>query len=360
MFSAPAGTTPTGGGAQYINLGNLPAFNTQNIQLAAQNAANLALAQAQILDPYVAAQFYQNLERAFPQNQAVMAQASANTLAMLRGGLPPDVANYIRMVSAEQQVQGTHAATARNLGMTSLQMAQAGFQQAAQQAQISRYLMPPTMDVFGATARLQTALIEGTTLDPAQALQAAVQMRAQDIDYTLGQQRLRQEQARINAQLAAQSAQLQWARELSAMNRQFEQWKFNTEMELYRDALAQEQARQQAFGRGFTGTAAAGGLTGYQTPLMAARPSFAATAAGQGLESDWARAARLRDQANAAYTAAASYTAPGSPAPVTADRNFGLYSYGPGTGELYINPVTGAMERTNMPVTDDPFRAAGF
>ena len=221
------------------------AANNANLDQAARNAPAMAIRTAQTLDPYMAGQFYQNLSKAYPDWQDTVAQQVSNTQQYMSGVIPEDAANLIRMYSAEQGMEGAHANTARNLGLTSLDLMNKGFEQGTQLAQQSQYLMPPTTDVSAWAGNYFGALADKGTLTPAQGLEAALSLRSQDLQdkwqnmqYSFDRERLRLDAEKFNAEMS-------WSRQLSEMNRAYDKWRYNQEMGMYRDAVAARAKEQK-------------------------------------------------------------------------------------------------------------------
>jgi hypothetical protein len=251
-------TRITSGG---ITAPDVMAQNVAAAQTAAAQGPELAMQIAQQLEPMVAEQFYRNLETAFPGYREIFGQMTGNVGAALRGELPSDVADMIRMFSAEQQMQGTLAATARNLGLTSLERADIGFGQAAQLFDLAqRYLTPPQMDVYGTSENIRNQLAAAGMITPFQAGQLA--MESERLELERREQALRQQELsvstefksedialqrdRLQAEIAQFNSRMSWDQQLSTMNRQYEEWAMSVQMDLYRRAEAarrQEQAQ---------------------------------------------------------------------------------------------------------------------
>ena len=218
------------------------AANAAAMRPAAEEGRDLSKDMAQDLNPEMAREFEKALLDASPQARAIQAQMAENTGSMLRGEIPDDVADLIRQYSAEQQMQGTHAGTARNLGRTSLDLSTQGFQQGLQlQEMSSRYLTAPTVDIAGQAASMRDQIYGRTTLDPGQA----------------GSLSLQSEQ--LSAQESAMRADLDWQRELSSMNKARESFIDQQQADLLRRSVDAQAATQGAMTSGFRSVA---GLTG--------------------------------------------------------------------------------------------------
>jgi len=250
--TSSGGSTGTGTGrsvfdASSINdlVAQIVAANNANIGNAAQRASELALNTAQMLDPYMAQQFYENLGQVYPDWQGTVQQQVQNTQQYLQGVIPDDAADLIRMYSAEQGMQGAHANTARNLGLTTLDLMNLGFTQGTQLASQSQYLMPPMTDVSAWAGQYFGALNDASVLRPADALQAALTQRGQDLESQWRSQSLSFEREKLRLQSEMFNAEMSWSRELSAMNAAYDKWKFNTEMNLYKKSAAARSEEQK-------------------------------------------------------------------------------------------------------------------
>jgi len=223
--------------ANQLNLGNAPAMGRM--------ASGMALDAASVLDPFASDRFYQNLEKAFPGYRDTFSQMTANTQAMLQGRIPDDVADMVRMISAEYGVQGGHEATARNLGLTSLDMATQGFQQGGQLFGIAdQYLTPDQYDVFAATDQIRSQLLAAGLVTPGQVGQMELELRRQDTTKQLEMERLNLERRRLDMAQSQWQAEMSWNRELSNLNREWEQMIYDTQQQLYNDAAAARSAEQ--------------------------------------------------------------------------------------------------------------------
>lgn len=231
-----------------IDVGNIirgtRAANISTAAGAAEAGTQQALAMASRLDPAVAERFYANLERAFPDFQETFGQMSANTMAMLRGELPPDVEALVRQYAAEAGFQGTMRRTARDLGRTSLDIATQGFTQGATLFEIAdRYLTPPTFDVFAGAESIRGQLTAAGAISPAQVMGAQLTARGQDLEYSIASQRLQ-------ASIEQFQANLDWQRQLSAMELDYERQRDATLQRMQRQAMAARREESQAFAAG--------------------------------------------------------------------------------------------------------------
>ena len=228
--------------------GSVPNNNNATAQAAGRTATDSALETAQRLDAYTSQRFYENLEAAFPNYREVFGQMSSNTEALLSGQVPTDVADMIRMYSAEQGVQGANANTARNLGMTSLDLATQGFQQGGELFNIANeQLTPDQYDVFGATDQIRSQLISAGMLTPAQAaeIELASQSQSQRQSEFAAELGLKRDQLRLGE--SQFNAEMSWQREVSNMNREWDQMIYDTQQRMYNQATAARRAENQSY-----------------------------------------------------------------------------------------------------------------
>jgi hypothetical protein len=121
---------------------NIPGMANQSIQFGLNAAPQINQANMQ--------QLTQMLNQVIPGYQGMMGTAATNTQALLKGQLPQDVIDQIQRSTAFQAMRGGfagtgagHALTARDLGLTSLQLQGQGQQQMGNLIQLARgYLMP--------------------------------------------------------------------------------------------------------------------------------------------------------------------------------------------------------------------------
>jgi len=122
-----------------------------NIPNLAGQSINFGLANAPAINQQQMQQLQGLLNQALPGYQGMVNQASANTASLLQGNVPADVQNQIQRSAAFQTLQSgafaggapRGAVTARDLGLTSLNLQQTGFNQAQSLIGTARnYLMP--------------------------------------------------------------------------------------------------------------------------------------------------------------------------------------------------------------------------
>ena len=208
---------------------------------AARQAIELAEGAAKGLNPAGASEFYKALETALPGYRGVVNQMQANTMSALRGELPPDVVNMIRMTSGEQRQQGALEGTARNLGLTSLQRSDQGFKMGEELVGMAKnFLTAPTYDVFSGYERAFQQIFGAGTMSPTQA--AAISAEGQSLG--LRGAELGQRAYEFDATQA-------WNRELSAMNRSFEQAKMSIEANMSDQSIRQAQAGRAIEGNAY-------------------------------------------------------------------------------------------------------------
>lgn len=220
VTSGSSGTS-LGSSGSIMDMARSAATQNRNaVGNATRDAAALALESARTLDPYVAERFYENLDRAFPGYRETFSQMTQNTNQMLQGRVPDDVADMVRMYSAEQGIQGHHANTARNLGLTSLDMAQKGFTQGESLFDLaSKYLTPPVGDVYASAEGIRRDLVDVGTLRPADAINAALTKRGQDINQQQFSTQMSFERDKLKLQADMFQAEYDWNARADALNR---------------------------------------------------------------------------------------------------------------------------------------------
>ena len=188
-----------------------PTVSPAKYQAAVQSATNpstsakQAVDIANILDPKLASDFQKELATALPGYQQIVQQMSSQVQDMMSGALPKDVQEQIDMMSAQRNLKGGRYggiagnATARDLGLSSLQMSQQGFASAKDLLNlVTTKLMPPSADVsklFGETNQL-----------------------------SLQQTQLAQQQYQYQSSM-------DWSQELSNWNKNFEQYATNLNLQ---------------------------------------------------------------------------------------------------------------------------------
>ena len=221
--------------------------NLRNAPAIGRTATGMAREAASTLDPFASDQFYNALETAFPGYREMFSQMQGNTMDMLQGRVPTDVADMVRMYSAEQGMQGAHASTARNLGLTSLDMATQGHSQGMDLFGLSKnYLTAPTYDVFAATDQIRGQLLAAGLITPAQAGQLQLEANAQRLQQQDADRMYDLQSRKMDMDASMFNAEMSWARELSALNRSWEQMVFNTQRGLYQDAVSARAKEQSA------------------------------------------------------------------------------------------------------------------
>jgi hypothetical protein len=159
----------------YWNL-NVPAMATQSIQFGYQNAP--------AMNRFNMAQLQRMLGQALPGYQAMIGQATANTASLLRGEIPSDVQSAIQRADAETALAGgfagsgaAKALTARDLGLTSLNLEQTGQTQMQNLIGMTRnYLMPQPVN--------PTSLLPLSDLISTSAWSKASTFQAGEAEYT--------------------------------------------------------------------------------------------------------------------------------------------------------------------------------
>lgn len=123
-----------------------------NIPNMAGQSINFGLANAPQINQANLGQLQQMLSQVLPYYQQNLNQMQANTTSLLGGNVPTDVQQQIQRSAAFTSLMGgtagagtgmTGAITARDLGLTSLQLQNQGFTQGSNLLQLARsYLMP--------------------------------------------------------------------------------------------------------------------------------------------------------------------------------------------------------------------------
>lgn len=213
--------TPT---ADSILSGNVAAA-----QSGAEAGTEIALQMSEQLNAAAADTFYQNLETAFPGYQDLLSKMTSNVSSSLSGVLPEDVSDLVRMYSAEQGQSGAMANTARNLGLTSLERSDIGFEQGAKLFGLtSEYLTPPTMDVFDTATAFGGQISGESMISPYEAGQLDIQ------------------ESQLAASIDQFNASLAWDQEVSRMNLAYEQWATQQQQDYLQQALAARSAESEA------------------------------------------------------------------------------------------------------------------
>ena len=211
-------------------------------------AANQAQSVADILDPKMAEQFASELEAALPGYKNIVQSMSKATQDMISGKLPGDVQAQISQMTAEKNLQGGRYGgiagnlTARDLGLTSLQLSQQGQVSAKSLLElVTTKLMPPQIDVSKIfSENLSSNLSAG--LGSAKIGESGAGLSSQG---SLESARL----ASSNAQFSSNQA---FEQEMANWNKQFENFalKYNMDKEARSEAMTMNeygQSRAQAF-----------------------------------------------------------------------------------------------------------------
>jgi hypothetical protein len=158
---------------EYWNL-NIPDMATQSLEYGYQ--------QAPALNQFNMQQLEGLLGRALPGYQQMVSTAAGNTQALLSGQIPSDVQSQIQRTTAESAIAGGFAGsgaarslTARDLGLTSLQLQQTGQSQMSSLIGTARnYLMPqpvnptsllPLSDLIGGAEWSKAATFQANQAD---------------------------------------------------------------------------------------------------------------------------------------------------------------------------------------------------
>jgi hypothetical protein len=158
---------------EYWNL-NIPDMATQSLEYGYQ--------QAPALNQFNMSQLQGLLGQALPGYQQMIGTAAGNTQALLSGQIPSDVQSQIQRTTAESAIAGGFAGsgaarslTARDLGLTSLQLQQTGQSQMSSLIGTARnYLMPqpvnptsllPLSDLIGGAAWSKSATFQANQAD---------------------------------------------------------------------------------------------------------------------------------------------------------------------------------------------------
>jgi hypothetical protein len=209
------------------------------------------------LGPAYAASFATAMDAVAPGWKGIMHQLEGGIQTMLQGKLPADVTSMIEKTMAEKNLSGgrygqvADSATAKTLGLTSLGMVQAGQAEANQYLQIAKGLSPQVTDLQG--------LIGGAMTFESQAKQLALQERqltetmkqaAEDTALKKLQLQLtsQAQQAELSERQYEFGASLNWEKQVSAWNRDYERWSTGERQRLAQQGIASEEriAGQQA------------------------------------------------------------------------------------------------------------------
>jgi len=271
-YSAPI--TPSAAQAGAIS-GNATAAASSGAQ-----SVELAKKAAEGLNPIAATEFYKALGAALPGYRDVVNQMQTNTMSALKGELPPDVVNLIKMQSGERQQQGALASTARNLGLTSLQRSDLGQQMGTNLLNLAKNnLTAPTYDVFSGYQNAFSQMFQSNAMSPSQAAQINL---------------AQQGQAEVGRQFDANQA---WERELSGINLAYTRERDAINANLAERQISMASAVTQGENAGYQGLMGRtlGGRTGIEDlahlgsgkPSSTPTASAAVLAATQGTGPGW-------------------------------------------------------------------------
>lgn len=221
--------------------------NTAAGQVAATVSPTAAITTAKTIDPVLSNRFYENLSKSFPGYQQMFQQMVGNTNNLLQGNIPSDVEAKVRQYAAEFGFQGTAPRTARDLGKTSYDLSQQGFENATKLFDISKnYLTPPTTDISAVAESIRSQIAGASMLSPAQALQAQVELKNLESQTKYQNASLMLEQQKLAASIAQQQAENDMAREVSLANLEYERWRDIQNMEMQQASLQAGTANQSA------------------------------------------------------------------------------------------------------------------
>lgn len=202
------------------------------------------------LGPAYAASFATAMDAVAPGWKGIMHQLEGGIQTMLQGKLPADVTSMIEKTMAEKNLSGgrygqvADSATAKTLGLTSLGMVQAGQTEANQYLQIAKGLSPQVTDLQG--------LVSGAMTFESQAKQLALQERqltetmkqaAEDTALKKLQLQLtsQAQQAELSERQYEFGASLNWEKQVSAWNRDYERWSTGEQQRLARQEIASKE-----------------------------------------------------------------------------------------------------------------------
>jgi hypothetical protein len=135
--------------------GQIPMENWDvNAQALASQSIGYGLAEAPEINQQNMVQLQRMLDQTMPGWREMMSQATSNASDLLRGAIPQDISDLTRRTAAQGAISGGFAGTgaagsltARDLGLTSLQLQQTGMSELQSLLQTTRsYLMPQPVD----------------------------------------------------------------------------------------------------------------------------------------------------------------------------------------------------------------------
>lgn len=226
-------------------------------------ATSLATNMASNLNNAASTEFYEALNTAFPGWRGTFEQMQNMTRDMMAGRLPEDVVNFIRQTSGERQQQGALASTARNLGLTSLQMQQQGFGNATNLFDlVKRSLTAPTADVFGLASGLESQLMGLNSMSLLSRSQLGLQMSEAARAGSQFNQNMAENQRQFNAGTSERAsvrdiAQGQWSAEFARMmdetlwNRNWNNQMFDWQRNMFDQSRISQQTNRSSFASGY-------------------------------------------------------------------------------------------------------------
>jgi len=202
------------------------------------------------LQPAYAASFAMAMDAVAPGWKGIMSQLEGGIRDLLGGRLPEDVTRMIESTMAEKNLQGgrygqiADAATARTLGMTSLDMTYKGMDAATKYLSVARDLSPQVTDLQSLISGAQTYNLESKRLAAQQQELSArmAESARQEADATA----LRKLQLLLGAEASKNElaerkyefdSQLDWKKQVSNWNRQYEQWATGQNADMMRMVL---------------------------------------------------------------------------------------------------------------------------
>lgn len=139
-----------------LNAANkIPNINWEvGVEPMESRSIEFGLSNAPVINEFNMGQLQGMLDKVMPGWKDMFGQANVNAAALLRGAIPTDVSQMVQRNAAQTALTGgfagtaaTGALTARDLGLTSLQLQQTGLSEFEQLLQTTRnYLMPQPID----------------------------------------------------------------------------------------------------------------------------------------------------------------------------------------------------------------------
>lgn len=210
------------------------------------------------LGPAYAASFASAMNAVAPGWKDIMGRLEGGIRDLLGGKLPADVTSMIESTMAEKNLSGgrygqvADSATARTLGLTSLDMVGKGMDEANKYLQIAKGLSPQVTDLSG--------LIGGAMQYQSEAERLALQKS--ELSYSMAANTQKQADStalqKLQLLLTAQGqkdvlaqrnkefdASLDWTKQVSAFNRQYESFVNKTNERLAQEEIARKKKEQQ-------------------------------------------------------------------------------------------------------------------